>query len=122
MGFDRGEIAIHNVGYPPSPNSRGDLHLGVATTGRIQQEPANEGQPQTAKVLAEEELVEAQEDEEERNYLSHSSCYPCRAIDAVGIPPDQGAQHAATIQRIAGNQDECSQHEINEASRNRITA
>ena len=72
MGFDGGEIAIHHIGHLAVAQSFCEFHLSVAGAGRIEQEPANEGQPQAAESFSGKELEEPAEDEEEGDGLANA--------------------------------------------------
>jgi hypothetical protein len=77
-------IAKHQVRYAAVAKLSQQFHLYLTALGRIQQEPANEGNPQSAKVCSEKEAKQAEQNEEYRDGLSHSRSKPRNRTLEVG--------------------------------------
>jgi hypothetical protein len=85
------------------------LHLGG---GRVVEEPADERDPQPAAEVAAEHLPDAGEDEQKGEEPADVGCDEGRTVHVSGDRPHNGPEHAASVERVAGNQVEQHQGQV----------
>src|SRR5215469_16362056 len=105
-------VVVHDVSDAPVPKSCDQLYLNVAGTGGVEQEPTDEGQPQSAEVCSHEEAKQSQQDKNEGHGLAYLSCLSGRPVGIVSDPPDYGTKDTPTVEGIPGNHVERCQRDV----------
>jgi hypothetical protein len=99
QGSRAGEVAAHD-------------RLGGASARTLDDDPADESQPQAAKRRSAEDLQYAQGDEHVADDLTDGRGAACRSHEFVRAPPEQGAQDPAAVEGKAGKQVEDGQRDV----------
>ena len=111
----RGVVARHHVSDAHATQTLGDCYLRLALAGSTEQEPADEGDPQTAKACAAEESQHAKNDKAEGDDLTDARSDSRRALCITRDPPDDGPQNAPPVERKARDHVEDRQHDVDVA-------
>jgi hypothetical protein len=115
LALDPCAVALHDVPDAHAAQAVPHLDLTVAGAGRVQEEPADEGDPEAPEAGPREEAEQAVDDEEVGDQLSAAGGKAGRPSGIARHPPGEGAQDAPSVERIARDQVENGQGEVDVA-------
>src|ERR1043165_2594143 len=108
------KLLCHYIANSQARETFSNLDLCAACTRRIQQEPTDEGNPQTSESRAAKETQNTQHDETYSNELAHSRSYASRTVRVSCDPPNHSTQDASTVEWKSGNHVEDGKGDVDE--------
>src|SRR5580692_803560 len=115
VGGNGGDFLAHNVGGSQALQRFADGDLSHAGLCGVENEPANKGQPYGSPIVFVDSSVDAPTDHGIGNHFAAGSGGAGGTGEILGHAPNNGAKHAAAIERETGQEIEGSQQEIGEA-------
>src|SRR6185312_14681561 len=110
--FDGWAVARHHVGDAHILERLLKTNLHIAFPGRLQEKPANKGDPQTTEACAAKKFEYAEQNEGESDALTGSGRQMRGTIRIARFPPDDGAQDTAPVKGISRYEIESGEGEI----------